>query len=48
MTQYKVLIRLPNSSTVWVYLSAQDIGQARQLAESQYSAQSVLQVVTNQ
>jgi hypothetical protein len=48
MTQYKVLVRLPNSSTVWVFLSAQNIGQARQLAESQYSAQTVLQVITNQ
>ena len=48
MTQYKVLVRLPNGSTTWIYLSAQNVGQARQLAESQYSAQSVLQVVTNQ
>jgi hypothetical protein len=50
MTQYKVLVRLANGSTVWTYMSAQNIGQAKQLAEAQYSAPGVrvLQVITNQ
>ena len=48
MTQYRVLVKLANGSTVWTVVHAQNIGQARQLAEAQYEPRRVLQVITNQ
>lgn len=43
--QYRVLVRTPNGSTVWVPMTANSIVECQQLAYSQYERARVLQIV---
>lgn len=46
MLNYRILVKLPNGSNTWVRLQAQNIGQARALAEAQYGSGKVIQCIT--